>query len=93
MNTIDNSGPAFPYEHRPWFGDGTVNRSLGMSLRDYFAAHAPTGEEGIATPALSQMEEFLGIEKGTYNWLVHWPMVVAKARYVYADAMLAARGK
>jgi len=65
-----------------------------MSLRDYFAAHAPTGDEGITPPAtIKELEEFIGIPSGTYNWLVHWPMAVAKARYAYADAMLAERVK
>lgn len=37
--SADNGGPAFPHEYK--FGDGTAARADGMTLRDYFAAHAP----------------------------------------------------
>jgi hypothetical protein len=33
-----SGGPAFPHEYK--YGDGTAQRADGMTLRDYFAAHA-----------------------------------------------------
>jgi hypothetical protein len=36
-----NGGPAFPHEFK--YGDGTANRDVGMTLRDYFAAKALQG--------------------------------------------------
>lgn len=67
----DDGGPAFP-----------TYSAVGMSLRDYFAAHAADAdlwpyltkfdpEQKISVPAMSREQ----------------------ARYAYADAMLAARLK
>lgn len=36
-----DGGPAFPHEFK--YGDGTAQRSEGMTLRDYFAAKALQG--------------------------------------------------
>jgi hypothetical protein len=86
----NDGGPAFPHAAQApeW------NGCAGMTLRDYFAAHAPTGDDGVTTPqTIKELEEFIGIPSGTYKWLVHWPIVVAKARYAYADAMLRERAK
>lgn len=41
MTTQDNSGPAFPHEFK--YGDGTAQRCVGMTLRDYFATKAMQG--------------------------------------------------
>ena len=38
MTTHNDGGPAFPHEFK--YGDGTVQRAIGMTLRDYFAARA-----------------------------------------------------
>jgi hypothetical protein len=46
-----------------------------MTLRDYFAAHAPA----------SEIERIVKC-----NFSEHYPMAVAKARMIWADAMLAA---
>lgn len=37
-DTTNNGGPAFPHEFK--YGDGSVQRCEGMTLRDYFAAKA-----------------------------------------------------
>jgi len=69
MNTQPNDGgPAFP-SYRDI-------RTSGMTLRDYFAAHAPA----------SEIERIVKC-----NFSEHYPMAVAKARMIWADAMLAAR--
>lgn len=87
---IDDGGPAYPSWDVPGELDGPVMR--GMSLRDYFAAAAPAAEiEGMTPNAIKECEKFLGIDAGQYNWIEHYPQMVAKARYMWADAMLRAR--
>jgi hypothetical protein len=41
MININDGGPAFPCEHK--FGDGSVWKHEGVSIRDYFAAKALQG--------------------------------------------------
>lgn len=100
--TKEDGGPAFPVECY-WENDkvrqgvqtgNTQGWATGMSLRDYFAAHAPG--DLIHTPheSIAEGEATIGrpypaegvIEQGK------WAMEVeAKVRYMYADAMLKAR--
>lgn len=99
---MNDRGPAFPanvddYMEVPdgYGGKKMEPRSAygmaphqGMSLRDYFAAHAP--EEALILPStLGDCATFIGVEK--FDNTKHWPLVNAKARYIYADAMLQAR--
>ena len=69
-NNINNGGPAFPVDvpgHRIEFG---------MTLRDYFAAHAP-----------EPPGDFIRTNAELYDslaWRARW-------RWTYADAMLRAR--
>lgn len=64
----------------------------GLTMRDYFAAHVPMsalgGEEGRSC---KEGASLLGIKLEDYVADVHFPMLLAKAAYRYADAMLAAR--
>lgn len=71
----DDGGPVFPFEKA-----NGIFRS-GMSLRDYFAAHAPEGPVGADITALDT------------NVTARQKMAADHAawRYVYADAMLNAR--
>ena len=73
-----DGGPAFP--HLPYSSDSRnwSDGSKGMSLRDYLATHAPA----------SEIERIVKC-----NFSEHYPMAVAKARMIWADAMLAARRK
>lgn len=65
---------------------------LPVSLRDYFATHAPASE--IVVPdTIQDCAMYLGIDPRDYNGDQHYPRVVARARYAYADAMLAERAK
>ncbi|AOI76083.1 hypothetical protein [Burkholderia sp. NRF60-BP8] len=41
MSEIKDGGPAFPHEYK--FGDGTADRAVGLTVRDYFAAKAIQG--------------------------------------------------
>ena len=84
MNTIDDGGPAFPLHTPTWHED--VNErgayegrdfTMGMSMRDYFAAKAM---QGICA---SRDEAGTLIEHG-YEW-------ISREAYRIADAMLLAR--
>lgn len=67
----DNGGPAFPIVH------GHFVESLGLSLRDYFAAKALQG--------------ILAFSGDGFTAVTGSPEQFSKAAYTYADAMLAAR--
>lgn len=57
--------------------------SGGMSLRDYFAAHAPTMPKTA----------FLDLERGNESGAQWMAKRLARWAYAYADAMLAEREK
>ena len=76
MDTINDGGPAFPHM-REWI-DANTSRQLtdgGMSLRAYFAAHAPK-VPGWFQPGLNSADAVRG---RYFKW-----------RLYYADQMLAA---
>ena len=75
MSDIDDGGTAFPSDN---FGKP---EQQGMTLRDYFAAAALT-----ALVADYKSEEIGEIVRGELK-----PRGTAKAAYIIADAMLAAR--
>ena len=79
MNNTNTGGQAFPHEHR--FGDGTVNRHEGMTLRDYFAAKAMQIMWDAYDKGYCGM-----IDSDEPNITL-----VAKGAYQMADAMLKAR--
>lgn len=95
MSTQHNDGgPAFPGTvWRNVIGDSPldpVHQANGMSLRDYFAAHAPMqfssyDIERVAALAGLQAPKTIEDEREFY------PMAEAILRYRYADAMLKAR--
>lgn len=78
---MNDGGPAFPvdevFDERR--GDIIQYMSPGMSLRDYFAAHAPA------------MTEQWYLDSGGATR--HWIEAQSAFSYEYADAMLAARQK
>ena len=75
----DYGGPAFPFVVQD------VSRyqvhDQGMTLRDYFAAHAPAMPE----------QWYLDSPRKKSDPLWHWGEASAAWAYFYADAMLAAR--
>lgn len=77
-NEIKDGGPAFPHEYK--FGDGTADRSEGMSLRDYFAAKAM---QGILSGSMANGCELRGGDGE----------VIASHAYYIADIMIRARGQ
>lgn len=78
--TIENGGPAFPYEHGH-SPDACNVREAGMSLRDYFAAAVLPQcymSYGEPTDTPTTKEE---------------AAIIAKDAYTIADAMIAARAR
>ena len=90
MNTNKaDGGPAFPVV------DGSnYNAAYGMSLRDWFATHARE-DELILPGTVKESTELLGVsvEEYTANAKRYWYHIVTKARYEWADAMIAEREK
>ena len=75
MTQKNTGGPAFPHSTI----DG--HTEYGMTLRDYFAIHAPKAE----------VEHLMDWQLGP-DFECHPKHTYAEASYLYADAMLAARG-
>lgn len=71
--------PAFPHQKK----DGSPY--WGMTIRDYFAAHAD-----IPWSAVADSMEMKGFNNPTYEQFLEYR---AKIKYMEADAMLEARGK
>lgn len=85
---IDEGGPAYPQSLSP---EGPFG---GMGLRDYFAATAKIGPDGVpATYAAVLMGEQCPNSQATSieHCMSWWAQAEAKYRYHIADAMLAAR--
>jgi len=84
----DNGGPTFPATREE------MSIILdGMTLRDYIAIHAL--QDDLSLPqTIKECAAFLGLQSGSeYSNSQHWVQVVSKARYIYADAMIAERSK
>lgn len=80
MTNQQNGGPAFPTSEEHGFNSGAP----GMTLRDYFAAHAPIG--------VADANEAFYREHGRNARTSEMLDVLARLRIAYADAMLKARG-
>ena len=60
----------------------------GMTLLDYFAAHAP--QDCLEkNETVSDIEVELGLAEKTYDFGTHYPILNARRRYVWASAMIA----
>lgn len=89
--TKNNGGPAFPTDSAAQVGPQTWHFE-GMTLRDYFAAKAmAVAAEAEADRTIGDTEKQLGLKRGAYDYDTHWPVLVARAAYRFADAMLEAR--
>lgn len=83
MSTINDGGPAFP---SPACGDWSPE--YGMMLRDWFAGKFLVGAAGDNTPLdVSVAADQYDVDAAL---MAHWG-AVARAAYIAADAMLAAR--
>lgn len=94
MKWVDDGGPAFPMPRSPMQHGAVLDSVPGMSLRDYFAAHAPSPIADGATPG--GVSELTGVPMPTSQsdapaWGQFWLKAEAILRYRYADAMIAAR--
>lgn len=93
MTNDDDGGPAFPsesatvYDHNADFAK-KVDAMRGMTLRDYFAAHADRPWEGWAREWMESRG--LNFDDRTPGDAVS---VTAAWRYALADAMIAERGR
>ena len=81
-DTINDGGPAFPTENAMQTGPSSC-RYEGMTMRDYFAAHAPIG----VADANEAFYRAHGRNARTSEMLD----TLAGLRSMYADAMLKAR--
>ena len=83
---VGDGGPAFP-----------VRAASGMSLRDWFAAHA--SEQDMEAHSRTEVQSrtvrvngLPGMPDATHQIQTkRWPRTREEARYAYADAMLLAR--
>ena len=90
MNEPDG-GPAFPLP-LGHMSAADWGQSGGMTLRDYFIAHAPAAEiDGMVPVDVGSCAKYLGIDK--YENDKHYLLLIAKCRCQWADAMLAERSK
>ncbi len=97
MTEKNDGGPAFPLDREnalmPVTDMGGRDVSSGMSLRDYFAAHADIADYKIGS--LERAAAFVGIEAPQADdveaLMYLGAALQAKLRYMFADAMLAAR--
>jgi len=81
----DNGGPAFPIHPGAAMDGQLVRETQGMTLRDYFAAHAPiTLQDAIW--AMQQIGETVKTGEELITFF-------AQLRLAYADAMLKEREK
>ena len=96
MSEQETGGPAFPVTgyaasngHSP--PKDTWDAGFGgMTLRDYFAAKAMdiAGSEMVELN-VADAKQILGVDE--YKAFDHYPALVAKYAYKYADAMIAER--
>ena len=83
---VNDGGPAFPPMHDP------NTHVFGMTLRDYFAAHAPAEVTNLDGWRPDECTKKLNLPVGViYDWSKHYYKLVAILSYEYADAMLQAR--
>lgn len=91
MPNLKDGGPAFPATEANYHNENM--RGEGMSLRDYFAAHATVFLDDYGVPYASSivgrsMPDFAADPLGNQ---LFWAEFRARMRYAEADAMLAAR--
>ena len=84
MNRNEQGGAAFPISHSD--KPGAYEAECGMSLREYYMAHAPISMEDAMQAA--QCYPSMSKDQRPNMW-----KAMAELRAEYADAMLAARGK
>ncbi len=72
----------------------TVKLPETLTLRDYFAIHSPTDALDLPRDSPDGVRAYLKITSPYGDYPDNWKeRVQAKARYAFADAMLAERAK
>lgn len=90
---MKDGGPAFPVKSVKW--DSILNKSTeifegGLSKLELFAAMAPAKEIEEMTPAdRIGCAALLGVPSDKYNGPRDYPAVLARVRFIWAEAMLA----
>jgi len=69
-------------------GDGRPLMASDMTMRDILASLAITQSENL-TCSVGDAEKQLGLKEGTYNADIHWPALLARRTYSFADAIIA----
>ena len=100
----ETGGPAFPFQHvKKRNGMGGIcdwKNHLGMTLRDYFAAHAPAEPQPWFEPVTPPRPEAIGpVVDGwpaNYQAIEFWEKEYRKQRYIqwpyaWADAQIEER--
>lgn len=70
-------------------------KANNLTLRDWLAGQAMPvliTDEDTAFMTIRDAATYIGVKEEDYNYRTHWPRIVAKLSYEYADAMIAARG-
>lgn len=90
----DTSGPAFPsLPIVKEFEGKRLPMTEGMTLRDYFAAHATEEDICVAMDSVQKVETVRDLGNGHKVIERGYPSNTRQlARYIHADAMLKARG-
>lgn len=98
MSAINDGGPAFPSQTDTFrTPEGrAVGRPAesGMTLRDYFAAHAPEQTGDDDDPEWVSQRAAVPLPKNMTDQdalRLFWARCESELRYAYADAMLKAR--
>ena len=90
---IDQGGAAFP--RPPWSDPNNpqnyVYEQEGMTLWEYYAGHAPPYP--LEDESIGDAAKRIGVDVNDYKYEVHWPMLVARWNFQYADAMIAERNR
>ena len=92
MSDDEKNPPAFPL-CIPTSQDAPVAYTHGMSLRDYMMIHAPASEiDALIPDKIGDLAKFVGKFPPDYKAERDYPVAIAKARGIWADAMLRKRG-
>lgn len=91
MSAANDGGPAFPVPDSHHANGQVQYGANGMSLRDWLASQATQDDvEGFMPDGVAECAQMLGIEFSEWN-SAHYAQLRCRAKWAYADAMLAAR--
>ena len=92
MSNTNTGGPAFPIPAHTYPNGEITHGECGMTLRDYFAAHATEEDICTAMNLVKKVEVVRDLGNGHKVIERGYPENTRQiARYIHADAMLKAR--